>query len=120
MLTFSELQSINVARCAKWHTGRPWSIAEWTNALAGEAGEVANIAKKILRYECGMIGNVKAPTKESADELRVMLARELADVVLYASLIADQLHVDLGEVIIGVFNDKSDQLGFPERLASDP
>lgn len=116
MLTFSTLQAINVARCAKWHTGRLWSLAEWTNALSGEAGEASNIAKKLLRFETGMIGNM-AVTEE---DLRRDLAYELGDVVLYCSLIADQLGVDLGEIVTEVFNRKSEQLGFSDRILPAP
>lgn len=117
MLDLSAFQTVNITRCRKWEAtaSRPWSIAERLNALCGEAGEAANVAKKILRHDLGMIGNVKAPTKESRQELCEMLGDELADIVIYASITADELGIDLGERIRQVFNRKSEQLGFEER-----
>lgn len=111
-LTFAKLQAVNATRCAKWHTGREWSLAEWTNALCGEAGEAANIAKKILRIDTGMVGQFP----ENRATYCEYLADELADVVLYASLIADRLGVDLGIRVKEVFNRKSIQLNFPDRF----
>lgn len=114
MLDLSTFQKINHKRCLKWEEGasREWSLAEWTNAMAGECGEACNIAKKLLRDDLGMVGNFKTPHKE----LREKLGDELADVVIYASLTAERLGIDLGDRIRVVFNKKSVQLGFDERV----
>jgi len=113
-LTFDQLHEANVPRCKKWHppTSLPWSAADWSNALCGEAGELANVIKKIRRHETGA-ANVGDP---SLDELAKMAAAELADVVIYADLLADYLGVDLGEAIKQKFNKTSVKFGFPERL----
>lgn len=111
-LSFYTLQRANAQRLTKWHTGRDWSLAEWTNALCGEAGEAANEAKKILRVDTGMVGNFDV----SREELLEKLSNEIADVVIYCSLIAHVLDIDLGDQVTQVFNKKSEQLGFVERL----
>lgn len=56
--------------------------------LVGEAGELANKTKKILRDDNGLIG----------DTARAKLADELSDVFWYASQLATQLGVRLEDV----------------------
>lgn len=114
-LTFSALRKVNVTRCARWHPpgSVPWTAADWSNAMCGEAGELANVVKKIRRHETRAV-NEGDP---SPDSLRVMAAAELADVVIYADLLAAYLGVDLGAAIATKFNKTSERYGFPERLA---
>ncbi len=113
-LTFDQLRAVNVPRCEKWHPpgSLPWSLADWSNALCGEAGELANVIKKIRRQETGAV-NQGDPTVEA---LKNMAMNELADVVIYADLLADQLGGDLGQAIKAKFNKVSEKYGFPERL----
>lgn len=59
-----------------------------TLGLAGEAGEVANIVKKIQRDHGGVIN----------DEIRGKLKDELGDVLWYISACADELGLTLGEI----------------------
>lgn len=59
-----------------------------TLGLAGEAGEVANIVKKIARDHGGEIN----------DEIRLKLKDELGDVLWYISACADELGLTLDEV----------------------
>lgn len=59
-----------------------------TLGLAGEAGEVANIVKKIQRDHGGVIN----------DETRLKLKDELGDVLWYISACADELGLTLAEV----------------------
>lgn len=59
-----------------------------TLGLAGEAGEVANIVKKIQRDHGGVI----------TDETRFKLKDELGDVLWYISACADELGITLTEV----------------------
>lgn len=59
-----------------------------TLGLAGEAGEVANIVKKIQRDHSGIIN----------DEIRAKLKDELGDVLWYISACADELGLTLAEV----------------------
>jgi NTP pyrophosphatase (non-canonical NTP hydrolase) len=59
-----------------------------TLGLAGEAGEMANKVKKILRDNAG----------ELSDEVRKDLIKELGDVMWYCAALANDLGVSLGEV----------------------
>jgi NTP pyrophosphatase (non-canonical NTP hydrolase) len=59
-----------------------------TLGLAGEAGEVANIVKKIQRDHAGTI----------TDEVRAKLKDELGDVLWYVSACADELGLGLSEI----------------------
>lgn len=59
-----------------------------TLGLAGEAGEVANIVKKIQRDHGGVIN----------DEIRGKLKDELGDVLWYISACADELGLTLTEI----------------------
>ena len=59
-----------------------------TLGLTGEAGEVANIVKKIQRDHGGVIN----------DEIRAKLKDELGDVLWYISACADELGLMLGEI----------------------
>ena len=71
------------------HYPRRMSNLEYpTLGLAGEAGEVANIVKKIQRDNDGII----------TDETRLKLKDELGDVLWYISACADELGLTLNEV----------------------
>jgi NTP pyrophosphatase (non-canonical NTP hydrolase) len=59
-----------------------------TLGLAGEAGEVANIVKKIQRDHGGVIN----------DEIRTKLKDELGDVLWYISACADELGITLDDI----------------------
>ena len=59
-----------------------------TLGLTGEAGEVANIVKKIQRDNAGVIN----------DEIRTKLKDELGDVLWYISACADELWLGLAEI----------------------
>lgn len=53
---------------------------------------------------------------EAYNELLGKLADELADVILYADLLARKADIDLDVVIRRKFNRVSEAQGFPERL----
>ena len=59
-----------------------------TLGLAGEAGEVANIVKKIQRDHAGVI----------TEDTRLKLKDELGDVLWYISACADELGLTLTEI----------------------
>lgn len=113
-LSFAALRDVNVTRCARWHGpgSEPWNAADWSNATCGEAGEMANIIKKIRRHETRATNEGDPPL----DELKKMAAAEMADVVIYVDLLANYLGVDLGAAIQEKFNKTSEKYGFPERL----
>ncbi len=56
--------------------------------LAGEAGEVAEHAKRVLRDDHGVVG----PERKAA------LARELGDVLWYVAQLASELGIELEDI----------------------
>jgi NTP pyrophosphatase (non-canonical NTP hydrolase) len=56
--------------------------------LAGEAGEVAEHAKKAIRDDAGIL----------SDERRAAMAKELGDVLWYVAQLASELDLDLNEI----------------------
>ena len=56
--------------------------------LAGEAGEIAEHAKKAIRDDAGTI----------SDERRAAMARELGDVLWYLAGLATELGLDLDQI----------------------
>lgn len=117
-LTYAALTAANLARCQMWHPGFPernaggWTGGDWSNAMCGEAGEAANVVKKLRRFETGRVGAVDAPP----DELLAKLGEELADTIIYADLLATYYGIDLGAAVIRKFNSISVREGFPHRL----
>jgi NTP pyrophosphatase (non-canonical NTP hydrolase) len=116
MLTFESLRHANVARTKRWHsTGiAGWSLSDWAVAMAGEAGEICNVVKKLNRARDGMVGNTKSP-----DELRADLGAEIADTLIYLDLLAAASGISLAAVVTAKFNAVSERHGFPERLGDD-
>ena len=85
-MNFEEYQS-EASQTA--HYPRRMSNLEYpTLGLAGEAGEVANIVKKIQRDNEGVL----------TDEVRGKLKDELGDVLWYISACADELGLTLQEI----------------------
>ena len=85
-MTFEEYQS-EASQTA--HYPRRRSNLEYpTLGLVGEAGEVANIVKKIQRDHAGVLN----------DEIRLKLKDELGDVLWYISACADELGLSLEEI----------------------
>jgi NTP pyrophosphatase (non-canonical NTP hydrolase) len=117
-LVVSDVQAINVQRAQRWHSGNfhEWSGLEWAGALCGEAGEAANVCKKLRRVETGAAGNAWSDTPLEGAQLVRALAGECADVFLYLTLLASRYGIDLAEAIRDKFNSKSEAMGFPERL----
>ena len=89
MLTFEEYQKLS-RRTAKYpDAGKNFLYP--TLGLSGEAGEVANKIKKILRDKGGAVD----------EEMRKALEGELGDVLWYVSQIATELGLSLEEIAAG-------------------
>lgn len=73
------------------HVTNPCALMYPALGLAGEAGEVAEKVKKIIRDNRGTVG----PTTTAA------LAKELGDVLWYVAAIASELELDLGDIAQG-------------------
>jgi len=63
-------------------------LAYPTLGLAGEAGEVAEHAKKAIRDDGGSV----------SDERKTAMSKELGDVLWYVAQIATELGLDLNEI----------------------
>lgn len=85
-MNFEEYQS--AARKTALYPRRLENLEYPTLGLAGEAGEVANIVKKIQRDHGGVINQ----------EIRTNLQDELGDVLWYISACADELDLTLTEI----------------------
>ncbi len=85
-MNFEEYQA--AASLTALYPNRKNNLAYPTLGLAGEAGEVANIVKKIERDFAGVI----------TDEIRTKLQDELGDVLWYISACADELNLTLDEI----------------------
>ena len=85
-MNFEEYQS--EAKRTALYPNRLKNLEYPTLGLAGEAGEVANIVKKIQRDFGGEITN----------EIRAKLKDELGDVLWYISACADELNLTLAEI----------------------
>ena len=59
--------------------------------LAGEAGEVAEHAKKAIRDHGGLVD----------DERRAAMSKELGDVLWYVAQLATELELDLEQIALG-------------------
>ena len=119
-MDINTLFETNIARCERWHPGGldEWSPLEWAGAMAGEAGEAANAAKKLKRVE-SKLQNINAPGRAliDVDTARAEVAKEVADTILYGLLLMARVGVQNPErVIADVFNRKSEEYGFPERV----
>lgn len=109
-MTFDQLREANARRLSDFERAYPndldggmstWSPAEWTNALAGETGELCNKTKKLRRGQ-------GISTSELADEA--------ADVAIYLDLCCQKLGFTLEEAIRRKFNDRSKDIGSEVRL----
>lgn len=85
-LSFEEYQ--HEAKQTALYPNRLKNLEYPTLGLAGEAGEVANIVKKIQRDHGGVI----------TDDTRAKLKDELGDVLWYISACADELGLTLSEI----------------------
>lgn len=116
-LDFSELRRSNIARRALWHPPNsvPWSGADWSNAMQGEAGEFGNVVKKLRRHETGVATHRDPPIPD----LLAKLADEAADTVIYLDLATDYYGINLGWAALRKFNAVSEREGYPILLRSN-
>jgi NTP pyrophosphatase (non-canonical NTP hydrolase) len=115
-MTFDYVSEINRDRCEEWHKDmHPWTGADWSNAMCGEAGEAANVVKKLRRLETRMMG-IDREEEKNPQILIDKLGNEIADTYLYLDLLAAHYDIDMAQVIQRKFNEVSERRGFPHRL----
>lgn len=104
-LNFATLRGVNESRCNEvFFPLHHWSPTDWACALAGEAGETCNAVKKLRRLNDG-VNTAKDPQNYS--DAVSAIAKELADTVIYADLLAARLNIDLAAAVIDKFNEVS-------------
>lgn len=116
-LNLSKFQQTNATRGTRWHQGdlSQWSLLEWCGAMAGEAGEACNVAKKMRRIDLMLPNKEAGLSTRDIVGLRNKLANEIGDTIIYGLLILSNLGLDASEVVEYVFDRKSIEYGFPER-----
>lgn len=116
-MTLYELRLANTSRVIKWHADKTWTVTDWSNAAAGELGEMCNAIKKLRRIEDEMPNiNERGRDITTREQALDKIGREAADTVIYLDLLMAYLGLSLEEFIKLVFNKKSEEYGFPERL----
>lgn len=85
-MTFEEYRDL--ASKTALYIGRGENINYPTLGLAGEAGEVANIIKKVGRDDGGVV----------SEEKKELLKKELGDVLWYISALSDELGFSIEDV----------------------
>jgi hypothetical protein len=118
MLTFEALHVANKLRCQdSFHELDVWSPAEWSNAMAGESGEACNLTKKLSRIQLAMDGKLGGKWDiQTKKEIEDQLKLEIADVVIYADLLATRMGWDLQDLVRTKFNMVSEKVGSVYRL----
>lgn len=100
--TLEQLRYVNVERCnGSFHSLDRWTPLEWAGAICGEAGEMANLCKKLRRGE---------------DIDTAAIGKELADIIIYSDLLAALLGIDLCRAIRSKFNEVSERVNSPMRM----
>jgi len=116
-MTFATLRKANTTRIPLFKNkhgkvvhnadGSDWSLSQWSNAVLGELGELANVIKKIEREDFTL------------EEARVDCAKECADVMTYLDILAFRLGVDLGQATVDKFNEVSDRVNVDVHIDTD-
>jgi NTP pyrophosphatase (non-canonical NTP hydrolase) len=108
-LSFDELRAANARRQDEWEDGttEPFGMLYHSNALAGEVGEACNVVKKLERQRRGARGS---------NSTIQALADELADVIIYADLLARSAGIDLGQAVRFKFDATSEKYGLSTKL----
>lgn len=101
-LRFIEVAVANELRRPEFKGGPQWTPQTWALALAGEAGEVAG----------AVLGKFEQGKPITLDDI----GDEIADVVLYADLLAQRLGLSLEDVVRRKFNRVSERIGSSVRI----
>lgn len=109
-LSLAQLRHGNILRDLKWDPDGKVTLLYRATELAGEAGEVSNVVKKLSREAMGMVGS---------RDTKAHLAEEIADVVICADLLAMHEGIDLGAAIVSKFNQTSRNVGFSVMLSAE-
>lgn len=118
-LDLRDLRDANVRRCEQsFATCRDWSPADWSNAMAGEAGELLDAILPLLA-RTNSTCNLTKKIQRGDDVPLGEVGKEIADVVIYADLLAHRLGIDLSAAVRRKFDEVSTRMGSDVRLG-DP
>lgn len=106
-ITFNVLRGANRRRQQEWPGNEKADTAFRAIELSGEAGEVAEAIKKLLRAERGIKGSTA--TRED-------VADEMGDLLVSLDLLADSLGINLGDAVRRKFNATSEKYGMRTYL----
>lgn len=121
MLEFDRLRQVNVERCEDaFFELESWSPSDWGLAMGGEGGEAAEalaiaISGLTVVGKCGQAQNAVKKLNRGDGSVEAV-AKELADLIIYADLLAARLGIDLGQAVIDKFNEVSDKKGSSVKL----
>lgn len=107
MSQFSELRAANKLRNQEWDPYGMITALFRATEMAGEAGEVCNVIKKLERERMGLRGSMVSIGQ---------LIEELADVVICTDLIAMHYGIDLYAAVVDKFNKTSTENGLEIRI----
>ena len=110
-LDLQTLRQANVKRCEQsFGSCREWSPADWSNAMAGEAGELLELLLPLIvktNTICNLTKKIQRGDEISLEEV----GKEIADVVIYADLLSHNLGIELSDAIRKKFDEVSTHVG---------
>lgn len=105
MDVLDQLRRVSLQRAGEaFHSVDYWSPMQWGCAIAGEAGELCNLVKKLERGR-----------DDDPDDINA-IADEAADVVIYLDLLCARLGIDLASAIPIKFDKTSEKVGSSIRF----
>jgi NTP pyrophosphatase (non-canonical NTP hydrolase) len=114
-MDFKDFSVFNRRRCEAPHGFHhqldSWSLSDWMTAALGELGEAANVAKKLNRVRDGIPGNTETP-----EQLKAMLADEIADTFIYLDLLAQSQGFLIEDAVLAKFQRTSAKIGYDDKL----
>jgi len=105
----TQLRRVNGERYAAWTGDGVEDPLFLSNEFGGEAGEVQNVVKKLVREQRGWRGT-RATIQQLADEI--------ADGIICLDNLARGYGIDLVEAVTRKFNETSDKNGFTHKLTN--
>lgn len=118
MNVLNELKKVNEKRSEKGFNVKllDWKLSQWSNAVAGEVGELCNIIKKVERGDYHERPKNQSENKDfnnayAAKDYRADIGKEVADIVIYLDLLCKRENLDLGAEIVKKFNEVSERVG---------
>lgn len=119
-LTFREVWEKSILRSHRWTRGM-WTASDYAVATTGEWGEACNAIKKLNRIKIGApnINNEEGRQLSTIADAKKVIINEIADTILYIPGLCNALEItsdELEQALRNVFNQKSEEYGFPERL----